>query len=126
MLPFSSTPCDEAANQGLHHREGRVGDDPERPTREPEIGGVGLNDDHSFGGEALPQDLGAPRVQLDRHHPGPHLQKGLGEAPEPRTDVDDQLAALHAGVGDQTPRPGTTEPVPPPERPALPGHGGPS
>ncbi len=55
-------PCSEqAGQQSRRGGEGRIGDNVERPARQPEVRRIGLDHDREPA-EPLPEDCGAPRV----------------------------------------------------------------
>jgi hypothetical protein len=106
---------EQAGEQPRRHRERRIGDDVERTARQPQIRRVDF-DDHGEPAESLPQDLGAPRMQLDGDDPRSRVDERRGEGTRARPHVDDQIAAADGAVGDESFSPTRVElmPAPPP------------
>jgi hypothetical protein len=117
-----TTPLQQAANQGGGDIERRVGHDVIRPPRQPQIGGVGLDDDNRAA-EAFSKVAGPLRVGLDCDHASAGGEQRGGQRAAARTDVEDVITAGNAGVSDEPGRPSRVELVPAPAR-LGPGHGG--
>ena len=64
--------------------------------------------------EPLPEDLGAPRVQLDGDDARTRVDERRGECTRACTHVDDQIAAPDSAVGDESFSPAWVELMPPP------------
>ena len=104
----------------------RAGHDPERPTGQPQAGGVRVHDGDL--GQLMTEPFSARRVQLDRDDPGTRPNQGCGERALARPDVKNELAGADPGLRDDPRRPLMIEPVPSPgpaRRPGGGGHGGP-
>jgi hypothetical protein len=82
-----------------------------------EVGGIGLNHDDVVA-ESSAENVGAPRMELDRDDPRARLEKGGRERAGAGTDVEDQVAGADAAVGDELFSPARLElvPAPPPWR----------
>lgn len=85
--------------------------------RQPEVGGVGL-DHHDVVSESPAEDLGSPRMELDRDDPRSRVDQWRRERAGARTDVEGEIAAADAAVGDELFSPAGFElvPAPPPWR----------
>jgi len=125
--PRAEQPPDQTGRDS----ERRVGHDPERPTREPEVGAVGLDHRDRRSGEAAAERVGAPGMELDGHDPGTGRDQRNRERAGAGPDIEHEVAGADAGGGGEPPCPRVSEAVePPPEvfgPPLSPGgHGAPS
>lgn len=87
----------------------------ERAPWNPEVGGVGLEDDHG-GAEMLPQDPSALGVRLHGDDASPCGDQRPGECPEAGADIDNPVTGADSGGVDQALRPQGVELVPAPSR----------
>ncbi len=85
----------------------------ERPARQPQVRRIGLDDDREPA-EPLPEDFGAPRVQLDGDDARARIDERRGECTRACPHVDDQIAAPDSAVGDESFSPARVELMPPP------------
>jgi hypothetical protein len=80
--------------------ERRVGHDPERAARQPEVGHIGAHDRHRIVCEPLAQRVDPLGVELDGDDPRAGGDEGGGEGAGAGTDVDDEIARWDPGVSD--------------------------
>jgi hypothetical protein len=118
--------AEEAPQHGGRGCERGIGNDAKRPSREPEVGGVGLDDDHTGLAKAIAQVLGTSRMQLDRDDACASRDEPCCDRSRPRADVDDEIPVANLGTGDESFSPPVGESMPAPPRRRSPGHGAPS
>jgi hypothetical protein len=122
----AAAPGGEAPEERLGHPEGWIGQHPERPAGESQVGGIDLDHDDAGSAETLPQSAGTARVALDGDHPRTALQQRDDQRAGSRADVEHELARPDARVADDSAGPRPIELMPSPPGPGFPGHGGPS
>lgn len=115
--------AEEVAHQRRRDGEGRVGDHRVRAPREPQVGGVGPHHRHGLAGEPLGEEPRPHGVELD----GDDARAGLDEGPgqRPGADVDVDVTAPDARLGDEPACVASVELVEPPAGLPSPGHGAP-
>ena len=101
---------------------GRVGDDVEGSSREPQVGGVCAHDGRPAG-EAGLELLGAAWMKLDGDDLAARIDQGSGDGAESGADVEDQRPFGKTGLTDELLRDLRCELVPSPALRWL-GHGG--
>ena len=113
----------EAPHDG--HRDGErwIGHDPEGSSRETEVAGVGLNNGDRATSEPLPELPGPHGMKLHGDDPGPGCDQLRRESARSGANIENKVARLDIGVGDDRSGPALIEPVPSPRWPRLPGHG---
>lgn len=87
----------------------------ERSAWQPQVSGVGFDHDDAPA-KPLPQDLGAPWVQLHGDDASAGVDERCGERARARPHVEDQITAADSAVGDEPFSPARVElmPAPPP------------
>lgn len=121
----AATRGEQPANDRRFDRERRVGHDVEGPAGEPEITGVRPHDSHRRPVEAAAEPRDPIGVQFDRDDPRARRHECRRQCTGARTDVEDELAAPDARVGDELSSPGISELMPSPPRPQFRGHDAP-
>ena len=106
----------ETTQQRRRDVERRVGDDVERPSRQPEIGGVGLHHDDPIT-EPFAEILRAARMGLDRDDARTHIEERAGDRAGAGADVEDGGTRAESRVSDEPSRPRAIELVPAPSPP---------
>ena len=117
--------AEQTLHDGGHRGERRVGHDEERSAGEPEVARVGLDDLYWRAGEALPEQVGARRMQLDGDDTCAARDQMRGDRAGAGTDVEHQIALRDPGVADEPAGPAVSELMPSPPSRSLGGHGAP-
>ena len=104
------------ANGGLATtRKGRFG--------RRKVAGVGLNNGYRATSEPLAELPGPDGMKVHGDDSGPSCDQLRRECARSGADVENKVAGLDIGVGDDRFGPALIEPVPSPQGPRLPGHG---
>lgn len=80
--------AEQPPQERRRRREGRVGDSVKGPAGEPEVGGIGLHDEHGLAGEAVAQEAYALDVELDGHDAGAGPDECVRERARTGPDVE--------------------------------------
>jgi hypothetical protein len=120
----------QPAQHRTRRRERRVGHDVERLSWQPQVGGVGV-DDEDLTAELGTQGRRSLRMPFDGDDVGAEAHERARQGTVAGTDVEDEIATPNARRGDDLLSPVRVEPVPAPltsrsARAATGGHGGPS
>jgi hypothetical protein len=125
--------CDQVAarredptKQGRRDPERGIGDDPERPSRQTQIRGVGLHDLDRLAREASTEVADPLPVELDRNHARARPDQRRRDRPRPGADIQHEITTVDAGRSNEASRPTVSESVEPPSIRTCAGHGAPS
>lgn len=121
-----ATAAHQTPNQRRGGAERRVGHDPERPTREPQVGRVDLHDRDRSTREPMAQLLSTARMELDRDDARAEVDQRTRQPTGARADVENEIAGSDSCREDEATSPVVSELVPSPARPPLGGHDAPS
>jgi hypothetical protein len=116
----------EAADQRSCDAERRVRHYPERPAWKPEITRVDLHHGDADAGKPVSELTGPTRVELDRDDMRAGANEWAGERAGAGANIENEIAGVDPGCGNEALSPVVSELMPSPARPRFGGHDAPS